>query len=209
MCKAYDRMSWNFLRAVLTSMNFSSIWINWIMECISSVQYAILLNGSPTQSFHPSRGLRQGESISPYLFLLCTNILSIALTQVESQKQIRGITVGRRGVTFTHLLFANDSIFFFENNKQSLSKLKAIIMWYCSLTGQCINFAKSDLFCTPNIPPNMQQSLAENLQVNLVLMPSKYLGAEFKLRGRRVMDFQDLVEKMQAKLQGWKARILS
>ena len=48
MCKAYDRVSWTFLRAVLTSMNFSSIWINWIMECISSVRYAILLNGSPT-----------------------------------------------------------------------------------------------------------------------------------------------------------------
>ena len=165
MCKAYDRVSWNFLRAVLTTMNFSSTWINWIMECISSVQYAILLNGSPTQFFHPSRGLRQGDLISPYLFLLCTNILSIALTQAEGQKQIRGITVGRRGVIFTHLLFADDSIFFFENDNQSLSKLKEIIMGYCSLSGLCINFAKSDLFCTLNIPPNIQQSLAESLRI--------------------------------------------
>ena len=194
MCKAYDRVSWNFLRAVLTTMNFSSTWINWIMECISLVQYAILLNGSPTQFFHPSRALRQGDPISPYLFLLCTNILSIALTQAERQKQIMGITVGRRGVTFTHLLFADDSIFFFENDNQSLSKLKEIIMWYCSLSSQCINFAKSNLFCTPNIPTNIQQSLVENLRVNLVLRPSKYLGTDFKLRGRRVMDFQDLVD---------------
>ena len=165
MCRAYDRVSWNFLRAVLTTMNFSSTWINWIMECISSVQYAILLNRSPTQFFHPSRGLRQGDLISPYLFLLCTNILSIALTQAERQKQIRGITVARRGIIFTHLLFADDSIFFFENDNQSLSKLKEIIMWYCSLSGQCINFAKSDLFCTLNIPPNIQQSLVESLRV--------------------------------------------
>ena len=135
MCKAYDKVSWNFLRAVLTTMNFSSTWINWIMECISLVQYAILLNGSPTQFFHPSRALRQGDPISPYLFLLCTNILSIALTQAERQKQIMGITVGRRGVTLTHLLFANDSIFFFENDNQSLSELKENIMWYCSLSG--------------------------------------------------------------------------
>ena len=82
-------------------------------------------------------------------------------------------------------------------------------MWYCSLSGQCINFAKSYLFCTPNIPPNIQQSLAESLKVNIVLRPSKYLGTEFKLKGRRVMDFQDLVDKMQAKLQRWKARIVS
>ena len=190
-------------------MNFSSTGINWIMECISLVQYVILLNGSPTKFFYPSKGLRQGDPISPYLFLLCTNILSIALTQAEKQKQIKGITVGRRGVTFTHLLFANDFIFFFEYDKQSLSRFKEIIMWYCSLSGQCINFAKSKIFCTPNIPPNIQQSLAESLKVNIVLRPSKYLGTEFKLKGRRVMDFQDLVDKMQAKLQRWKARIVS
>ena len=70
-------------------------------------------------------------------------------------------------------------------------------MWYCSLSSQCINFAKSDLFCTLNIPPNIQQSLAENMHVTLVLMPSKHLGTKFKLRGKRVMD---LVDKMQAKL---------
>lgn len=70
MSKAYDKVNWNF----------SHTWINWIMKCITSVQYTLLLNGSPTQPFYPSRSIRQGGPISPYLSLHCTNILSIALT---------------------------------------------------------------------------------------------------------------------------------
>lgn len=114
VCKSYDRVSWNFLKAILSSMNFSGTWINQIMECITSVQYAILLNGSPIQPFHPSKGLRQGNPISLYMLLLCTNILSTALTQAKTHKKIKGITIGRRGVSFTHLLFVDDSIFFFR-----------------------------------------------------------------------------------------------
>lgn len=70
MSKAYDKVNWNF----------SHTWINWTMKCITSVQYTLLLNGSPTQPFYPSRSIRQGGPISPYLSLHCTNILSIALT---------------------------------------------------------------------------------------------------------------------------------
>ena len=101
MCKAYDRVNWNFLKAVMLSMNFSSTWVNWVMECVTTIQYTLLLNGSPTEPFYPSRGIRQGDPISPYLFLLCANILSIALTQAESQKKIRSIRIGRNGISFT------------------------------------------------------------------------------------------------------------
>ena len=113
MCKAYDRVSWIFVKAVLILMNFGSNWVHRIMECVFLVQYAFLLNGNPTQEFLPTRGVRQGDPISPYLFLFCANILSIALIQVEGQKKIKGIKLDRNGLSFTHLFYVDDSLFFF------------------------------------------------------------------------------------------------
>ena len=201
MCTAYDRVSWSFLKTVLISMNFGSNWVHMIMECVFS--------GSPTQEFLPTRGVREGDQIFPYLFLFCANILSIALIQAEGQKKIKGIKLGRSGRSFTHLFYVDDSLFFFQNDRNSLNNLKGIILWYCSLSGQSINFMKSDLYCFPNMHPSIQESLTELLQVNLVHNPSKYLGLNFKLRDRRVVDFEDLVERLQTKLQGQSAKLLS
>ena len=171
-------------------MNFSDKWIDWIMECVTSVQYSLLINGSPTKTFFSSRGLRQGDPISHYLFLFCANILSIALFKDENKKKIKGITVGKNGIPFTHLLFVDDSFFFFKIDKTTPTNLKDTILWYCAVSGQCINFSKPDLFCSPNTPQEDKEALALSLQVNLILKPSKYLGINFKLRGKRVLIFR-------------------
>ena len=122
---------------------------------------------------------------------------------------MNGVKVGRNGCTFTHLLFADDSLLFFKKDNKSLANLKRILDWYCNLFGQCINLDKSDLFCSPNMPKDEQECLARQLQVNLVQNLSKYLGLNFKLRGNRVAYFQFMVDKLQSKLQGWKANLLS
>ena len=207
MYKAYDRVNWNFLKPVLLSMNISNTQVNWVMQ--TSIQYSLLVNGSPTQPFNPSRGLKQRDPISPYLFLFCANILSLALTKEENLKNIKGIRVGRNGVSFTHLFFTDDSLFFFQNDKASLSNLGNTILWYCLISGQSINLNKFNMFCSPNIPQVIQESLTLSLQVNLVQNPSKYLGINFKLRGRRVAEIEDIIDRVQKKLQRWKAKLLS
>ena len=138
MTKAYNRVDWKFLKAVLSSMNFSQNWIKWILQCVTTVQFTLLVNGSLSQTFKPKRGLRQSDPLSPYLFLLCANFLSLALVQAEQQNKIQGIRIGRNGCTFTHLLFADNSLLFFRRDDKSIDNIQCVLQWYCFISGQSI-----------------------------------------------------------------------
>ena len=82
---------------------------------------------------------------------MCANILSISLLQAEGLNLIKGVKVGKNGGTFTHLLFANDSLLFFKKDNKSLRNLQRMLDWYCSLSGRSINLSKFDLYFSPNM----------------------------------------------------------
>jgi hypothetical protein len=97
MSKAYDRVEWSFLESIMLKMGFNSKWISLMMECVWTVSYSVLINGEPRGYFHPSKGLRQGNPISPYLFLLCAEGLSALLAQASQTKTIQGLSISRGG----------------------------------------------------------------------------------------------------------------
>ena len=112
MSKAYDRLEWIFLQWIMEKMGFHPRWVSWIMECIKSVTYSVLINGEPKGHIVPMRGIRQGNPLSPYLFLLCSEGLNGLIEQAVSDRHIEGFSLCKHDPKISHLFFTNDSLLF-------------------------------------------------------------------------------------------------
>ena len=91
LSKAYDRVDWEFLEQALIKWGFSLEWISWIMACVKSVKYSVKFNGKLLESFTPSRGLRQGDPLSPFLFLFIADALSSLLSKLVHEGEFKGV----------------------------------------------------------------------------------------------------------------------
>ena len=112
MSKAYDCLEWVFLQRIMEKMGFHSTWLAWILECIKSVTYPILVNGKPKGHIVPTRGICQGDPLSPYLFLLCFKGLNGLIEHAVDGKHIEGVSLCRNGPKISHLFFADNSHLF-------------------------------------------------------------------------------------------------
>jgi hypothetical protein len=126
MSKAYDRVEWPFLEGIMRKMGFQESFIHLIMECVTSVSYRFRVNGNLTDVVQPGRGLRQGDPISPYLFLLCAEGFLALLSKAEEEGRICGIKLAASAPRVNHLLFADDSLLLLEANVQGVDTVKSI-----------------------------------------------------------------------------------
>jgi hypothetical protein len=143
MHKAYDRVEWRYLEKIMIKMGFTRRWVDLIMACVSSVNYNVRFNSMETDVFLPTRGIRQGDPLSPYLFLLVAEGLSCMLKRAESRGEIEGIRVCRDAPMVSHLLFADDSLILMRADRKNALKLKEILERYCLSSGQKISEEKS------------------------------------------------------------------
>lgn len=209
MNKAYDRLEWTFIEKVLLKLGFCTEWVSKIMKCVSSVRYNILLSGKKVGDVIPKRGLRQGDPLSPYLFIMASDVLSNMVTAFCDVNGLEGIRLARNCPILSHCFFADDALFFLKANMQNCRVFKNMIDWYCNASGQIVNLDKSCIFFSGNVPPDLKNELCVALGISGVDDPGKYLGLPV-VWGRSKCDALNFVkERMVKKIQGWKQNTLT
>jgi len=133
--KVYDRVEWDYLEAIMYKLGFAGPWINRIMQCVKSVSYSVLINGTPYGRITPTRGIKQGDPLSPYLFLLCAEGLSSLIGKAEEEGLISGVPIVARGYKLSHLLFADDSLLFCRANSMEWDNVMNLLMKYEKVSG--------------------------------------------------------------------------
>lgn len=130
-------------------MGFAREWVALILKCITTTSYAVNINGGRGKIFKNTRGLRQGDPLSPFLFLLYSEGLS-SLMRLKIRGLIKGVKASRRGLAISHLLFTDDYILFGKATCNGAIALKDILKEYEKCSGQCVNFNKSTTFYSSN-----------------------------------------------------------
>lgn len=127
-------------------LNFPDIWNKWIKECISTASTNVLVNGSSSGEFQPERGIRQGNPLSPFLFLIAAEGLNLLVRNATREGKIRGGIIGREIVLVSHLQYADDTIFALDGDEQNMRATLSILKKFKVLSGLTISFEKSCLF---------------------------------------------------------------
>jgi len=177
MEKAYVRIEWDFILKCLQELCFHPTWNSWIKQCISSISYSIIVNDEPNGVFTPTRGIRQGDPLSPYLFILCMEVLNNMLLKEANAPRISiGVKICPSSIKIPCLLFADDCLLFCKTNIGSCTKLKSILDVFCSTSGQLVNYHKSALTFSRNATVTQNQLVTAIFNILYRESLGKYLG---------------------------------
>ena len=146
--KAYDHVNWEALLDLLRRMGFEARWCRWIRTCIATVQFFVLVNGSPAEFFESSMGLRQEDPLSPMLFLVMMEVFNKMKKRTEGTGLLRGFKADSRrgrGVCVSHLLFVDNTILFCDANVEQILHVWMLLLCFQAVTRLKVNVLKSEM----------------------------------------------------------------
>lgn len=196
-------------RGMMKHLGFHEDWIVLVMRCVCSVTYSISINGASGDWFTPSRGLRQGDPLSPYLFLICAEGFSLLIQEAKTKRMMMGAPIGRENFSVNHLFFADNCVLFGDASCEGAEVVRAIIHEYETVSGQRVNFEKSLIYFAANVVSSVQKDIVNLLRVRLASNPEKYLGLPMMVGRRKKWAFANFVDRFRKWVEGWSMRYLS
>ncbi|CAM8986018.1 unnamed protein product [Rhodiola kirilowii] len=204
--KAYDTIDWNFLSSMLEKLEFPSKFIVWMMMCVQSTSYSIMINGEMFDYFEGKRGLRQGDPLSPFLFTIAMECLSIMMQSLNKAKGFYYHPKCHR-IKLTHIMFADDLILFSSGRNSAIGAMKAVVSKFLECSGLSINFHKSILF-TGGMGEGKVAWVEGIIGTKSFPLPVQYLGLPLTSKSLSRKDCDILIEKITSCLKSWSNRFL-
>lgn len=207
--KAYDKLNWNFIEETLLNANFPPNLTRLLMACVTSSKIQIQWNGSLLEEFKPNRGIRQGDPVSPYLFILCLERLGHMICKATHDKRWKPVAWDRGTIQVPYLFFADDILLFAQATPDQAVLIKHILEQFCQGSGLSISIAKSHVMFGKAVPLATRDRIVSELQIPAVASLGTYLGIPLSVGKRRSSHYNFLLDRMRAKLNGWKCGSLS
>ncbi|GJX58902.1 RNA-directed DNA polymerase, eukaryota, partial [Tanacetum coccineum] len=205
--KAYDSIRWDYLLDVLIAFCFGPNWCKWIRGIFSSAIASILVNGSPTSEFSFYRGLKQGDPLAPFLFILIMESLHISVSKAVNEGVFKGLSI-QGSDPISHLFYADDAVFIGEWSENNLVNLVRILDCFYLASGLKINLLKSQVLGV-DVPRDIVVQGASLIGCDVLHSPFKYIRVTVGDRMSRRPAWVSTVHKVKARLSKWKSKTLS
>ncbi|KAJ9535108.1 hypothetical protein OSB04_un001812 [Centaurea solstitialis] len=206
--KAFDSVNWIFLFHTMEQMGFGKKWIGWINGCLKSASTSILINGTPSKEFLMERGLRQGDPLSPFLFLLAGEVLQLMILNACNMGLFNGIRLVKSNRNISLLQFADDALIFGKWSRKNLVALTKILTCFYDVSGLRINLSKCNLFGIGVSDP-VVKDMADKIRCQVSSLPFTYLGLPVGGNMKKKALWSVVVEKINKKLSAWKSKCIS
>jgi len=203
MAKAYDRVSWSYICLVLRKMGFDEVFIDMTWRIMYNNWYSIIINGKRYRLFRSTRGLKQGDPLSPALFILGVEVLSRSLNRHHQDPLYHGFYMEMRAPQINHLSFADDIIIFTSERKHSLKLIMKTLAIYEQTSGQLINKAKSHFLLPSNAFRTTSDIIKKYTGFHQKEAPITYLGCPLFIGRPRIIYFSEMVNKVVNRITGW------
>lgn len=205
--KAYDTIDWNFLQGMLIELGYPPRFVGWVMECVTTTSYSLSINGELHGYFKGKRGLRQGDPISPFLFVICMEYLSRLLLKASRDPSFQFHPKCAK-VGITHLAFADDIMLFGSGELPTVRILWDTLKEFGRCSGLEVSVPKSNIYCGGVSAENLKE-IVDETGLEVGDMPFRYLGIPLAATRLKIVHFEPLLNRVQNSLKGWKGTLLS